>query len=207
MMKQKKSVCFKTDKRTGEEGKEKRAPLKEDNGVGDLISRMKTLNLSEQKYRAFWAEVGRTDPNLHRRLRGLSAYTSEVTSEPQRDLPPHLAPNNQGCVVQNKTRDYDVNQSCYSCGKIGHTVGRCDVLRALTEEGVIKRGSNGRMMWNYSAPIIWRGEDTIAEAVNRKIQHAALVTITAEGKEEWTTDSDSDSSVEGTKRRRPEFWG
>ena len=180
--------------------------LKEDTAVEDLIDQMKALNLSDPKYRAFWAEVSRKDPELRRRLNELSAFTTGPAPSIHRDAPSHATGNST--VNSNiGTGDYNMEGVCYGCGRKGHTTTRCETLRALTEEKVIQRGATGRWTWTNGVPIVRRGDESIADVVNRGLKHVGLVTTPADVIEESEIETGSEDPDEEWNQQRTTYLG
>ena len=151
---------------------------RENTSIDGLINQMRSLNLNDPRARAFWAEVGRTNPELKYKIRELSTFTLGAEPMNARGNTSYMGRDTR-YYSNNGTDVREDKRLCYGCGKVGHTMGRCEKVQGLVNEKVIQRGTSGRWTWMDGSPIQRTEGEPLVDAVNKGIKHAALVMLTA----------------------------
>jgi len=136
---------------------------------------MRLLDLNDPKSRALWLQVQRGSPELRHKMRELNALAFGNDINFIRDIPPHMNPERMRNLQNNNMREQMPQKQCFGCGKLGHTMGRCEKIQDLANKGVIRRSPAGRWMWKDGAPIVPKDAKTIGDAIDRGMKQAAFV--------------------------------
>lgn len=133
MSKPKKKVRFEDDEPVTKRSVETKPDTSLEPTIGSLIEGMKNLNLKDPEVRALWTKAMRTNPETQHAFQKLNALTARNI---ERDIPPHVRNEGSRYIQNGSTFEREIKR-CYRCGKMGHTMSRCEQVLRTAEQGVI----------------------------------------------------------------------
>ena len=186
-----------------------------DVAIDPLIEKLQKLSLRDPEYKALWVQVMRnyvtSQPEPARMNYAQGPARVNYAPDRRRDIPPHMVNNEQRFNSGNNTTfDQTAPRQCYGCGRQGHTIGRCERILKIADQGFIRKGPTGRWMWKEGDQIVQKEGESVCEAIERGLKQATFVSASRVAalseSEEGAGSGESDGSEEEDDRKACLSW-
>ena len=194
LAKSKRRVRFEEEEPAKKEATVAKVDAPTDSAVDPLIEKMKSLSLSEKEYKALWVQVMREYVSEHPGKAQIN-----TVHEPKRDPPPHMSRNEPRFNSGSNTFERETPRQCFGCGKMGHTLVRCERISKAASQGLIRKGPVGRWIWQDGSPIVPTESEFLCDAIDRRLKQTALVMTSRDAGNERSNTDDSDDESEMVK--------